>query len=131
MSNPYESTDPIAEKASRGIQSLRTTSLVLLLLNLVITVLVVLGLVRTNSFAPLLADFDMDLPQLTQIMFSPWTIGGLIALALVSVAKEILLKSGRGALIFNAAQLPLLLTVWQLQLEAKWLPFIRLIETLR
>ena len=88
-------------------------------------------MVRTNSFAPLLADFDMDLPQLTQIMFSPWTIGGLIALALVSVAKEILLKSGRGALIFNAAQLPLLLTVWQLQLEAKWLPFIRLIETLR
>jgi hypothetical protein len=102
-----------------------------MLLNLVITILVIAGLLRAEQFEHLLTDFEIDTPLICTIMFSPWTIGVVVVLAIASVAKEFLLKSGRSALIFNAIQLPLLLVIWQLHTKAIWLPFVILLETLR
>lgn len=120
MSNKCESL----QGASAGEESLRTTSLVLMLLNLAINVLVIISLTRTSVLSPILEDFETDLPLSTQVMISPWTIAALIGIAVASVAKEFLLKSDRRALILNALQLPLLLVFWQLQLEARILPLI-------
>jgi len=114
-----------------AIQTQRTTSLVLLFLNFVLTIYVILSLIRANwTFLPLLADFGTDLPLLTRVMLSPWAIGGLVFLLLASVAKELLLTNKRFALILNAVHLLFMLLVWQLHLEAIMLPLLRLIQTL-
>lgn len=74
-----------------------------------------------------LKDFDMELPLITHVVMSPWFALTFPALAVLAVCLE-LFRYRRAALV-NTAIFVVLYLLWELFVQAMFLPLLHLIKS--
>jgi hypothetical protein len=76
-------------------------------------------------------DFDSSLPTLTTFVLSGWYAWLVPTLAVMGVAKEVIVRSRRITLICNGIHLAFVIAVWQLYIDGVIGPFLQLMHDLQ
>ncbi len=95
----------------------------------VISLFVEFWILRSRQqFTIIFNDFDSELPALFELVTSNWFAVIVPVLAVLSVAKEILVRNGHFTLICNGIHILLVLTVGGLYASGVFLPLIHLMD---